>query len=177
MHDCYDSLSPAAMRNAVEFEGVRTSAPPAWRQRMQLMIENGVHPLLLRACGITPELLAYCGFTLEDLVERKISKRPGIVSIATADRVRYRLEHLIVGLELTFADLCLLGFALPMLRFVELYPLIVLYDHCEFRAVDLFNLDIGYADVQNFIIGVDQRYVQLLQLNLPWWQSALGITH
>ena len=174
MHDCYETLSRAAMRAEVEFipAGRASSLTSQWRARMMLAIDNGVHPLVMRACGVTAELLAYCGITLEHLVERKTHYGRSIVS--TLDRPRYPLEHMIEAFDFSFDDLCMLGFSLPMLALKHLYPLIALYDLCEFRAATLFRLEIGYSDVQNFIINVDPRYTQLLQLNLPWWQRALA---
>jgi hypothetical protein len=174
VHDCYETLSEAAMRAEVEYCGVSRAAPQHWRSRLICAIENNAHPYLLRDCGVTAALLAYCGITLEFLVERRAPIGLGVVAVTLADTVRYPLEHLIDAFELSFADLCLLGFRLPMLRRARAYPMIVLYDRCEVRADALFSFEIGFADLQQCVLDVDKRYATLLQLNLPWWQSALA---
>lgn len=175
MHDCYEKLSLSSMRNEVNFSGVTKTGPQNWRSRLLVAIDNQMHPHMLRDCGVTAPLLAYCGITLEYLIERPVVNKAGVVDISLAERLRYPLEHLIDALALTFDDLRLLGFRLPMLRNKFFYPLIVLYDKCAFRADTLFAYDIGMADLKNFVLDVDERYASLLRLNLPWWHSALTL--
>jgi len=163
MHDCYEHLTAAAMRAEAEYCGIEGAAPPAqWRARLLRTIESGVHPFVLRDCGVSAELLAFCGITLEQLVERK---RP--------TSMRYALEHLIEALALSFDDLCLLGFRLALLHNTLYYPLIVLYDGCALRADTLFRFELCFADVQRLVLDVDARYAPLLQLNTLWWKNAL----
>lgn len=173
MHDCYEQLSLSSMRAEVNYAGISTTPPQGWRSRLLVAIDNNIHPHLLRDCGVTAPLLAYCGITLEYLVERPVPKQAGVVSVTPEDCVRYPLEHLIDALSLTFADLCLLGFRLPLLYKKFFYPLIVLYDKCNFRADTLFAFDLGIADLQHCVLDADPRYCALLQLNMPWWRNAL----
>lgn len=175
MHDCYELLSPAAMRTAAQFSDVGHAAPPEWRDRILTAIDNGAHPRMLHNCGVTAPLLAYCGITLETLVERPGSKGVGLIPVELASNFsRYPLEHLIDALELSMPDLLLLGFKLPMLAQPALYPLIVLYDKCELRADTIFKFHISYNDLQRSVLDVDARYVALLNLNTHWLQRAIG---
>ena len=145
------------MRNAVQFRGV-VPCPAGWRDRLLTALEHKIHPEALARCGATASLLAYCSITLEQLVESK---------------QQYALEHLISALKLTFDDLRLLGFRIDMLAKPQHYPLIVLYDMCAFRADTLFAFDLGFADLQRYVIHADSRYATLLDLNVSWWRKAL----
>jgi hypothetical protein len=164
MHDCYEALSPAAMRTAVQFAGVGHVAPQYWRDRLRTAIEHGTHPRVLHNCGVTAPLLAYCGITLDVLVENAAAKRAHSF---------YPLEHLIEAFELTMTDLLLLGFKLSMLTRPALYPLIVLYDKCGLRADTVFKFHVSHADLQRSLFDVDPRYAVLLNLNVAWLQRAL----
>lgn len=162
------------MRAEAEFTGINYRPPVEPRARLLAAIDSGLHPYVLRDCGVCAELLAYCGITIERLVERPRPTGFGITSVSREELQRYPLEHLIAAFQLTLDDLCLLGFGLPLLRKKYYYPLIVLYDMCALRADSLFRFEIGYPDLQNFLLDVDARYAPLLQLNLPWWQRALS---
>ena len=162
------------MRAEVEFSGVAQTVPKEWIARLRNAINANTHPAMLAAAGVTASLLAYCGVTLRDLVMREVSSSPGVVAISLEDVSRYSLVHLIDALRLTFSDLLLLGFTLPLLAEPKLFPLIALYDLCQFRADTLFRFDMSYADLKRFVLDVDSNYAPLLDLNLSWWRAALA---
>lgn len=157
MHACFDQLSDESIRTAAQFESL-VVCPSEWRNKIVTVLEHKIHPVALARCGTTAALLAFCGITLERLIE---------------GRQGYMLEHLIQALNLSFEDLQLLGFRVGMLAKPQHYPLIVLYDLCKFRAETLFALEIGYTDLQRFVLDVNPLYEKLLNLNLPWWRGAL----
>ena len=164
------------MRNEVQFGYTNAMAPSAWCERLMMAIGAGAHPALLYQCGVTAPLLAYCGIKLNVLLEQHNVKNNGVITSEATACVRYPLEHVIEAFELKMEDLILLGFRLSMLRQPKIYPLIVLYDMCGFRADTLFGFDISYSDLERNLLRVDERYATLLNLNLHWLARVIGNT-
>ena len=161
------------MRTEVEFKSLQSTIMPEWRARLMAAIGQAANLGLLAACGFTADLLAYCGVTILDVVYKEPLRAMGVVDVQVSHTIRYPLEHVIDAFELSFDDLCLLGFQLAMLHQKTFFPLIVLYDKCQFRAETLFRFEIGWTDLQRLVLNVDARYASLLKLNLPWLQKVL----
>lgn len=153
----YEVVSREALRAACEYRFTAKEHAATWRLRLLDLLNLAPSAELLPLCGVTVELLAYCGIPLHALIMR-----------------HYRLEHLIVALKMSFADLRLLGFRLELLRDKQNYPLIALYDHAGVRADDLFALDVGYNAFARCLFDTDARYVRLLDINLDYWRKILG---
>ncbi len=167
LHDCYRELTRDAMRERVQYRGAGAVPVNAvgWRERARRLIDMLIHPVYLRQCGISAELLAFCGISIDDLVLPR--------SNTIKQKSHYYLEHLIDGLRLTYDDLLLLGFSVQHLRDKRHYPLIALYKQCAFGAKELFDFHLSPYDLEHCVLNVDARYAPLLNLNLPYWLSAL----
>jgi len=171
-HACYDRLTPAAMRAAAQYDSRAwadagaAAARERWRARLTAFIDDRVSPHELRRGGVTAPLLAYCGIDLNYLV------LPRGRSFFGRDS-HYFLEHLLDVFGWRYDDLLLLGFDLKHFANARHYPLIVLHDRVAFGAAELFRFHMSFADLQRFFLDVDARYARLLQLNVPYWRSAL----
>lgn len=132
-----------------------SEARRVWKERLTNLLRRKAHPGDLCAAGVSAELLAFANLKIHDLL------------------AYYPLEHLCTGFGWQMEDLHLLGFDAPDLADQERFPLIVLYD-IGFRAQHLFALDIGFVDLERLLLMRNEYAAQLLRLNLPYWQSALG---
>jgi hypothetical protein len=158
MHDVASVVTRDALRAACIFYGVERKNQEAWKRRIDALLLHRPQADLLVSAGVTVELLAFCQITLDELVKTN----------------GYRLETLVECFQMTFADLCLLGFTLASLRDTQHYPLIALYDKASVRADDLFALDISFNTFKKCVIDVDWRYATLLDINVDYWQRILG---
>jgi hypothetical protein len=161
-HRCYRALSPEAMRAHAEFDLGSLRIEKAWVEELRRLIENSFHLELFHDCGVTPELLRLCGITIDDFV-----------GFRKGGRGRYYLEHVVAAFSLTMDDLNLLGFRVPLLVHTKIYPLIVLWKLCAFRADTLFGYHLSYEDVEKCVLEADPRYATLLDLNLKFWRNVI----
>lgn len=167
-HECYDQLTPDAMRAAAQYDSrwwPCATERSQWRARLKGFVDARVSPDELRRSGVTAPLLAYCGITLDELVMPR-------GSFVMRDS-HYFLEHLIDAFGLKYDDLRLLGLDITHFARPHQFPLIVLYDLVGFGAEQLFCFHASFADLQRCFLDVDARYAPLLRLNLPYWRSAL----
>ena len=174
VHFCYDALSADAMRAAVDFDGDSWQPPREWTSIVHRAVQRALHPQELVRYGFTAELFAYCGVTLHSLLVRP-PPGMGVVESCDPHRRRYLLEHLLDAFHWQLADLRLLDFSFANLVDPAHYPLVVLYQRANFDAEQLFSFDISYNDLHQCLLQHDERYAQLLNLNLRFWQKALTV--
>lgn len=149
------------MRTRVEFNcggGVREHEAGIRQRVLAALRGNKLNWSQLASGGMTPEILAYARVSLKELVVERACP----------------LEHVVGALCASLDDLQLLGFKFSDLADKKNYPLIALYDRCGVRALHILSFDIGWGDLQRYVLNTDTRYAKLLDLNLPWWKRAIG---
>jgi len=158
LHDVHDAISRAALRCACTYRGVEHKHKHEWTKRLTALLEDKPRIELLVNGGVSVELLVFCKITIGALV----------------GTYHYRLETLIEAFQMTFADVCLLGFSITMFRDTQNFPLIALYDKAHMRAEDLFALDISFTTFKKHVLDLDRRHAVLLDINVDYWRRILG---